>query len=142
MVYVDIITFELGGERFGFLIDVVREVVEVAPIVPVPETPEFILGVMNLRGEILTIIDTKLRLGLKKSAIGQKSKIIVVEIDEHRAGLLVDGLPKTIQIASEAIKKDFSVVSPEIETEYIGGVVPEEFLVLIDIKSLLLHTQS
>ncbi|RKZ28928.1 chemotaxis protein CheW [bacterium] len=133
----DIIMFEIDEERYGFPIDFVREVVEVPKIMPVPETPDFLLGIINLRGEILAVIDTKMRLGLSKTQVDDMSKLIIVESDEHKAGFLVRKLPSVIHIDEEKIVDENFSLSPKVDAKYIAGVVEEEFLVILRPEKLL-----
>ncbi len=137
----DIITFELDGERYGFPIASVREVVEIPKIMPVPETPEFLLGVINLRGEILAVLDTKSRLGFDGAEIGKTSKLIIVDTGEHRAGLLVEDLPGVIHIDEARIKADEFSLNPKVDAKFIAGVVEDEFLVILRPEVLLMNEE-
>jgi len=131
MAKLDLIAFEIAGERYAFNIADVREVVEVLPIMPVPETAKYIMGVVNLRGEILPAIDTGLRLGFPDSRIGENSKLIIVETADNKAALLVEHLPRVIHTDSESIETDMTIIESKVPPEYIAGVHEKEFLVIL-----------
>jgi len=131
MAKLDLIAFEIAGERYAFNIADVREVVEVLPIMPVPETAKYIMGVVNLRGEILPAIDTGLRLGLSNTTIGENSKLIIIETAEHKAELLVKHLPRVIHADTGKIRTDISMMESKIPPEYVAGILEDEFLVIL-----------
>ncbi len=138
MAQVDIVTFKTAGETLGINIDFVREVIDVPKIFPVPETPDFVLGVINLRGEILAVVDVKKRLGLGNTKPDERSnRIIVVETKEHRAGLLVESLPKVMRLDSDSMKLESSSVQPKISQDFIKGFFEDEFLTVIDPNAIL-----
>ncbi|RKZ29342.1 chemotaxis protein CheW [bacterium] len=137
MAEIDLVVFKIKTELYSLDISFVKEVVELRPIVPVPETPEFILGVINLRGEVLPVIDIKKRLGFGNVHAEINSKIIIVENDRYKAGLLVESLPYVIHSDTEKIKPEPTTIQPKVDMDLVSGVIEEDFLVVLDIDRIL-----
>ncbi len=97
-----LVVFRLKGEEFALDIASVREIVRAQRLTPVPLTPPFILGLTNLRGQIIPVVDVRLRLGLEASAIDDRSRLLVVELEGHPSGLLVDEVREVLTVGEEA----------------------------------------
>ncbi len=132
----DFVVFGIKGERYGIDISRVREVVELSDVMPVPETPEYILGVTNLRGEVIPVVDLALRLGLGRSCMNENSKLVVVEGKDYKAALLVDGLPDVLHPKPEEVSQQLRSLNPKIDTELIWGAIEGEYVLVIDIDRL------
>jgi len=139
---IELVIFFLDGERYAFNIDSVMEVVEIQSIMPVPETPDYIMGVVNLRGEILTVLDTKLRLGLRKSVINEQKRLMIIQTKEYRVGIIVDGLPVVVRLDEDRIKSESSAINPAIDAKFIKGEIEDEFLIVLDEESLILGDEE
>lgn len=137
-----LVVFELAGESYGIPIHRVREIIRVPTITKVPRTPEFIEGVINLRGGVIPVIDLAKRFGLQSSEQDDDRRIIVVEMREWTLGMIVDGV-------SEVLRVDPSVVEPPspyivtIATKYIAGVakVDDGLVILLDLDQVLLDDE-
>lgn len=138
----ELVIFLLDGERYAFHIASVVEVVEVTSIMPVPETPDYIIGVANLRGEILPVLDTKLRLGLRKSKVDERTKLMIVKAMEHRMGMIVDGLPVVVRLDGERIRSESSAINPAVDADFIMGEIEDEFLIVLDAEELILNSEE
>ncbi|MEJ1237164.1 chemotaxis protein CheW [Chryseolinea sp. T2] len=121
------LTFTLGDEKFAIPVDHVQEVVEFGHVTKVPNSPEYMLGIINLRGKILPLLDTKLKLGLPATAKSQKSRIMVLDLlleDDKglQIGAMVDHAREVIELNSNEIQD-----APEFEdlksTAPIKGIV-------------------
>jgi purine-binding chemotaxis protein CheW len=131
-------TFFLSGEEYGVDVRLVQEIVRVSEITQVPRAPEFIRGVINLRGRIIPVIDLKRKLGLGEFALARASRIVVVKVRERLIGLLVDG-------ASQVLKVPLSVIEAapeeivEIDQNFIRGVakLQARLIILIDLPKVL-----
>jgi purine-binding chemotaxis protein CheW len=118
----------------------VQEIRRVSEITSVPRAPEFIRGVINLRGRILPVLDLKRKLGLGEVVAGRATRIVVVRVKERLLGLLVDG-------ASQVLKVEVSRVAPPPEEvverggDYIRGVakLDDRLIILVDLERLLAH---
>ncbi|MDJ1469001.1 chemotaxis protein CheW [Xanthocytophaga flava] len=109
------LTFVLGNEKFAISVDRVQEVVEFEKVTKVPNAPDYMLGIINLRGRLLPLLDTKLKLGLPKTEITRKSRIMVLlipGIDEKQMeiGALVDLAREVVEI-----REDETQPAPEFE---------------------------
>jgi purine-binding chemotaxis protein CheW len=119
------LTFSLGGEEFGIEVEKVKEIVGVTPIRPFPKAPDYIKGVINLRGQMIPIVDLRLKFGMEEVAYTPKTCIVVLEMEgptgRRKAGVIVDTVLEVLNIKSHEIENP-----PEfgagIETEYIGGL--------------------
>lgn len=131
-------TFLLDREEYGVDVRLVQEIRRVTEITQVPRAPEFIKGVINLRGRIIPVIDLKKKLGLGEVAVTKLSRIVVVTIKGRLLGLLVDG-------ASQVLKVPISLVEPAPEEvvqkggDYLRGVAKLErrLIILIDLPTVL-----
>lgn len=103
------LTFSLGAEKFAIMVDNVQEIVELDQVTKVPNAPQYMLGIINLRGKVLPLLDTRLKLGLSQSEITQKSRIMVLDIETEdgkgiQLGALVDIAKEVIQLAPSDIQ--------------------------------------
>lgn len=132
------LTFKVGGENFAASVNKVLNILEMSKITKVPQAPEYMLGVINLRGQVLPVIDSRIKFGMPVSEITKNSFIIVIEvlIDEKivQLGALVDSVNEVIEVSEEAVLPPPSIGN-RYKTEFISGVinVNEEFTMLLDI---------
>ena len=132
-------TFFLDREEYGVDVRLVQEISRVTEITPVPRAPEFIKGVINLRGRIIPVVDLKRKLGLGEVAESRAARIVVVKIQDRLIGMLVDG-------ASQVLKVPVSSIEPapdevvEKGGDYIRGVAKLEkrLIILVDLHRILL----
>lgn len=133
------LSFELDGELFGLEVGTVREVLEFSSITRVPRAPDYMRGVINLRGNVVAVIDLKRRFGAEATVTTDNTCIVIieVEIDGEPAivGLLADGVQEVTAIEPKDIEPPPSIGS-WLRAEYITGMVRagEHFLMLLDIK--------
>lgn len=118
---------DIGRETYALTIDVVREILEVGRMTPLPMTPSFVRGVMNLRGAVVPVIDVKARFGQAATAIGRRSAIVIVET-VHRdqegpfvVGVLVDGVSQVMDVAHQDIEP-VPALGTRIPAEFLLGV--------------------
>ncbi|ABM61258.1 chemotaxis protein CheW [Halorhodospira halophila] len=132
------VTFKLGNEHYGINVMQVQEVLPLSEIAPVPGAPEFVLGIINLRGKVVTVIDTRLRFGMKPREADKQSRIIVMEVAENVAGILVDSVDEVASVREAQIDTAPNVGNEE-SSRYIYGVVSREdgLLILVDANKLL-----
>ena len=136
-----LVVFKLGGEDFGVDINQVREIIRKGTTTVVPNAPEFVKGVINLRGQITTIIDLRRKLGLAEKEAGdeQQERIIVVEVNKNIVGMAVDAVTEVTYLSESDIDEVPAMVKENIGTEYLKGVgkLPDKLLILIDLKRVL-----
>jgi len=134
---VEIISFHLGKQIFCVNIMAVREIRGWAPSTALPHQPAHVLGVINLRGSVIPVIDMAARLGLPAIEPTERSAIIVAEIRNKLVGLLVENVSDMITVDLDQIQPTPDVL-PQIERELTRGVVPVEsqLICLLDLDAL------
>ena len=133
-------TFFLDREEYGVDVRQVQEIRRMSEITSVPRAPEFVRGVINLRGRILPVLDLKRKLGLGEVAAGRATRIVVVRVGERLLGLLVDGASQVLKIAVSRIEPPPEEVL-EKGGDYIRGVakLDDRLIILVDLGRLLAH---
>ncbi len=129
--------FNLGPEEFAIPLLSVREVLGLPEITPVPQTPPHFLGIMNLRGKVISIMDLRLKLGIK-SAKTEETSVIILEIGEASLGVVVDQVNSVQEISSEERAEKPSMESSK-SNEYVDGIYKKEdrLILLLDIAKAL-----
>lgn len=121
-VLAQVVTFSLAGEEFGVPILEVREIIRMTPITPVPRAPEFVEGVINLRGQIIPVVDLRKRFGITAAEVGAHTRIIVIEVNDNVLGLIVDAVDEVLRIPADTIAPPPALVAGGIGSEYIRGI--------------------
>jgi len=132
------VTFCLADENYGIAVMQVQEVLRMTEITPVPGAPEYVLGIINLRGNVVTVIDTRQRFGLPPQEVDDASRIIIIESGEQVVGLLVDSVAEVVYLKGSEIESSPNVGSDD-SSKYIQGVHSDngELLILVDVNKLL-----
>lgn len=136
---IQLIVFDLGGEEYGADINQVREIIRTGTITPIPDSPDFIKGVSNIRGEIPVIIDLKSRFFLPPVKREVKDRhIVITEQEKNIFGLLVDEVTEVLRIPQTNIKSAPEMIT-QIDREYVSGVVTLEnrLIILLDLSKVL-----
>jgi purine-binding chemotaxis protein CheW len=135
-----LVTFSIGDEEFGVDILKVQEIIRMMDITKVPRAPEFVEGVINLRGKVIPIIDLRRRFGLSTRGHDKHTRIIVIEINNMIVGFVVDSVSEVLRIPFSTVEPPPPVVSG-MESEYISGVgkLEDRLLILLDLDRLLSH---
>ncbi len=131
------ISFNLGEEKYGQDIMYIHEVNRVQNITEVPGSPEYILGVVNLRGNVIPVMDLRRRLELPPKEMTKQSRIIVVEFNDSQLGLLVDSVHHVMEIASESILDPPEATMTE-RNKFIHGIghVDDNLVFFLDIERI------
>jgi len=132
------VTFLLDQEVYGVNVMHVQEVLRISEIAPVPGADDYVLGIINLRGNVVTVIDTRQRFGLGPKESDDLSRIIVVEIDDNVMGLLVDSVAEVVYLKQSEIEPSPTVNNDE-SAYYIQGVSSrdDDLLILVDIDKFI-----
>ncbi|MEJ2404886.1 MAG: chemotaxis protein CheW [Candidatus Thiodiazotropha sp.] len=132
------VTFILMDEVYGINVMQVQEVLRVTEIAPVPGAPSYVLGIVNLRGNVVTVIDTRKRFGLASTEMDDSSRIIVIESERQVVGILVDAVAEVVELRENEIDAAPNVGTEE-SSRYIQGVATQEdrLLILVDLNKLL-----
>ncbi|MGB0521312.1 MAG: chemotaxis protein CheW [Flammeovirgaceae bacterium] len=136
-----IIVFKMGGEEYALDIQHIKEVVPTPPVSKVPLTPDYILGVANIRGNILAIVDLEIKFQLQKThANPQESYALVVEMADINMAFLVNEIPNTFSVPIASIDQSPAILQEATgQKSYIDGIVKLEdrLIILIDIQSIV-----
>ncbi len=133
-----LVSFKIGPEEFGVDITKVQEINRMVDITKVPQAPAYVEGVINLRGKVIPIIDLRKRLGVQLQENDKNTRIVVVDIDSHVMGMIVDSVSEVLRIPVSTIEPP-----PEIATganaEYIQGVakMDERLLIFLDLSRVI-----
>lgn len=131
-------TFRLGDEIYGINVMQIREVLRHSEITPVPGAPNYVLGIINLRGNVVTVIDTRKRFGLEPGDIDDQSRIVIVEVDSQVIGMLVDSVADVTYLKQSEIETTPNVGNEET-SKFIQGVCNKnnELLILIELERMI-----
>jgi len=136
------LTFSLNSEQYGIGILKIKEIIGMIPITPVPRTPEYVKGVINLRGKVIPVIDLRQRFGMGVVDSTERTCIIVVEVEGNTGtimmGILVDSVSEVLNIKAEEIE-DTPTLGTALDTDYILGMAKMDggVKILLDINSVL-----
>nr|WP_297347823.1 chemotaxis protein CheW [uncultured Glaciecola sp.] len=132
------VTYRLDEETYGINVMQVQEVLRYTEIAPVPGAPDYVLGIINLRGNVVTVIDTRSRFGLPPTEPTDNSRIVIIESDEQVVGILVDSVAEVVYLRSSEIDSAPNVGTEE-SAKFIQGVSNQkgQLLILVDLNKLL-----
>lgn len=132
------VTYQLGDEVYGINVMQVQEVLRLTEIAPVPGAPSYVLGIINLRGNVVTVIDTRSRFGLMSQEPDDRARIIIVEVSGNVIGMLVDSVAEVVYLHQSEIDTAPNVNSDD-SSRFIQGVCNREqyLLILVDVNKLL-----
>jgi len=133
-----VVGFRIGRETFGLPISMVREIIRVPEITAVPNAPDYIEGVINLRGRIIPVVDLRKRFGEKSFEPDKKNRVVVVELERRAIGLIVNSASEVLRIAPSEIEQPHNVFQ-EGELDYITGVgkLKGRLVLLLDLHRVL-----
>lgn len=134
-----LVVFQLGTESYGVDIQRAREIVRVPQVTRVPRAPEFIEGIMNLRGTIIPVIDLRRRFGLGRSEErSENARIIVVEMGDQTVGMIVDAVSEVLYLEADQIEPP-SPYMTGVDARFITGVgnLGDRLIILIDLEKVL-----
>ncbi len=131
----ELLSFRLADEAYAIPVEQVREIVRMRPLTPVPRVPKEVIGVVSLRGEIVEVVDLRIRLGLASHRPVRRTRIIVLHGDSGRVtGLLVDEVTKVLRVSEGDLRPATSSDSNVVHALYRRG---EEFISLMDVNRVL-----
>ena len=132
------VTFKLDNETYGINVMQVQEVLRYTEIAPVPGAPAYVLGIINLRGNVVTVIDTRQRFGLNNAEITDNSRIVIIEADRQVVGILVDSVAEVVYLRQSEIETAPNVGNDE-SAKFIQGVCNKngELLILVELNKMM-----
>jgi purine-binding chemotaxis protein CheW len=138
-----LVSFRLAQEEYGIEITKVQEIILMGEITRVPQTPDYIKGLINLRSTVIPIVDLRLRFGLSQEELTDETRIMVVNVAGKTIGIIVDAVSEVLRIAHEQIAPPPPTVAG-LGREYLTGLVKLEsrLLILLDIDKILGHDEA
>ncbi|MFT5780998.1 MAG: purine-binding chemotaxis protein CheW [Pseudomonas sp.] len=132
------VTFRLDNETYGINVMQVQEVLRYTDIAPVPGAPSYVLGIINLRGNVVTVIDTRQRFGLCSASITDNSRIVIIEADKQVVGILVDSVAEVVYLRQSEVETAPNVGNDE-SAKFIQGVCNKngELLILVELDKMM-----
>jgi purine-binding chemotaxis protein CheW len=132
------IIFRVGAEEFAVDILLVKEVVMMREVTPVPETDFYVEGVMNLRGSLVPVVDLRKRLRARRVVSGPDQRILIARFDGKLIGLIVDGTSEVVRISRGMIEPAPDIIR-ELDADYVAGIINlnERFITLMDLERAL-----
>ena len=132
------VTFRLGEETYGINVMQVQEVLRMTEIAPVPGAPVYVLFIINLRGNVVTVMDTRQRFALPQREPDDATRIVIIEAEDQVVGILVDSVAEVVYLNQPEIESPPNVGNEE-SSRYIQGVANREegLLILVDLNRLL-----
>jgi purine-binding chemotaxis protein CheW len=143
MADIQVVVFQVGGERYGVEVGQVQSIERMTSITRVPRTLPFIRGVMNLRGVVVPVIDLRERFGLETVESTEETRIIIVNVDEMTVGLIVDSV-LDVQMIDEALIEPAPSMIGGLEATYLHGIakVGDTVLILLNLTKVLSRVEE
>ncbi|NLO97190.1 MAG: chemotaxis protein CheW [Peptococcaceae bacterium] len=133
-----LVTFSLGSEEFGIDIMKVQEIIRIPPITRVPKAPDFVEGVINLRGNVIPVVNLRTRFGMPPEEETDLSRIIVLQIDNKVFGVRVDGVTEVMRLSQDSIEPP-PPIALGLDANFIRGVgkIGDRLLILLKLDQLM-----
>jgi len=141
---IQLVIFFLAGEEFGIETSQVREIIRMQDITPMPRAPEFIEGVINLRGQIIAVMDLVKKFGIEKNKKTNRARIVIAEFEDNSIGLIVDAVPEVIRISEKDIDPTPKMLETRVHSDFIKGVgkLEDRLIVLLDIGGIFTNEEA
>jgi purine-binding chemotaxis protein CheW len=138
---VEYLAFSLAGETYAVRIEDVAEILKPPPVTPVPRAPDLVLGIMSVRGRLVTVIDVRRRFGHPESTLGRRNRILLTDVDGETTGALVDEVQQVHRLSEGEIEPP-AVLGADQQTHIVGigrpiGSERGDVLVLLDLREIL-----
>lgn len=133
-----LVVFGLADELYGIDINTVREIVTMQRVTRVPKVPEYIEGIINLRGNVIPVIDLRKKLGLKVKEHTKDTRIVVVEVASETVGLVVDSVSEVMRVPKASIEPRSALIG-DLESDPVEGIVrlEDRLIILVDIARIV-----
>ena len=138
-----LVVFDLNEEAYGVDISQVREIIRMQEITRVPRAPEFIEGVINLRGKVIPVVDLRKRFSMPSTERTEEHRICVVDVDGQDIGMVVDAVTEVSRIPSSSIEPPSSVITTD-DSEYLTGIVKtdDKLIILLDVAKVISDSEA
>lgn len=137
-----LVSFHIGGEEFGLDILRVQEIIRIQALTRVPNSPDFVDGVINLRGKVIPVIALRKRFGLEELAHDKQTRIVVIEVKGNVLGFIVDSVSEVLRIPTDTVEPPPRL--GKVEREYVSGVgkLDNRLLILLDVDRLMSDSED
>ncbi len=134
---IQLVSFKLEDEEFGIPIEDVQEIIRMKEITKIPGTRTFVEGVIDLRGQILPIINLRKKLNLEEQEFNASTRIVVIAVDSIKTGIIVDNVSEVLRVSKNSVKKPPALLGED--TQYITGIVrfDSRLIILLNVKSII-----
>ena len=138
-----VVSFKLGPEEYGVDIAQVQEINRMVAVTNVPRAPVFMEGVINLRGQLIPIIDLRTRFGMPRAEHTKSTRIVVTEIGGKRVGMVVDSVSEVLRLPLDAIEPAPDMIAG-VDTEYIRGVgkIDDRLIIRLDLAKIVIGSEK
>ncbi|MBN2473520.1 MAG: chemotaxis protein CheW [Pirellulales bacterium] len=132
-----LVSFRLGKEEYGIEITKIREIILMGEITRIPQTPDYVKGLINLRSTVIPVIDLRIRFGLPETELTDESRIMVLHVGTKTIGIIVDAVSEVLRVSPEMIAPPPPTVAG-LGREYLTGLVKQQdrLLILLDIDKI------
>jgi len=133
-----LVVFSLGREEFAVEVTQVREIMRMEEITRMPKSPHFVEGIINLRGQIIAVVELAKRLNLEAGERSGDTRIIVVEAEDIKVGMIVDSVSEVLRVESEAVEAS-PTLATDVSSAFLRGVVKKDnrLIILLDLTKVL-----
>ena len=138
-----VVVFDLNEEAHGVDISQIREIIRMEEITRVPRAPEFVEGVINLRGKVNPVVDLRARFSMPSTERTDEHGIVVVDVDGQDIGMVVDAVTEVSRTPSDSIEPPSSVITTD-DSEYLTGIVKtnDKLIILLDIAKVISESEA
>jgi purine-binding chemotaxis protein CheW len=138
-----LVVFDLGEESYAVDIAVVREIIQMQPITRVPGLPKSIIGVIDIRGSVVPVIDLRLRLKMNKIEPDSETRIIIVNSTKHEIGIIVDSVSKVLKVPEGSFESSSDLFQKD-KNEYLSGIakINNKLIIVLDMNHILTNEES
>lgn len=135
---IQLVVFSLGREEFAVEVTQVREIMRMEEITRMPKSPHFVEGIINLRGQIIAVVELAKRLNLEAGERGGDTRIIVVEAEDIKVGMIVDSVSEVLRIGADTVEPS-PTLAADVSAAYLRGVVKldNRLIILLDLTKVL-----
>jgi len=132
------LTFTLAEEEYGIGILKVKEIIGMMPITLIPQTPRYVKGVINLRGNVIPVVDVRKRFGFSRAKVTDLTRIIVIETSDKLTGLMVDNVHQVVRISRNNVDPPSELIEG-VSEEYIWGIgrLKDRLIVILNLSNIL-----
>jgi len=136
---IQLVVFQLGEEEYGIDVSQVKEIIKMRRVTKVPRSPKFVEGVINLRGQLTTVMDLRKRFNIGAGDMDDNTRIVVAEVKNNPIGIIVDSVSAVLKVPEKDIDQTPSAIAAEIDAEFLKGVgkVGERLIILLDLARVL-----